>query len=631
MHFDSRKASMLLISILLVVFISPTSLAGNYEKTFSFQAQYGFLSQKLYVSVLPSLYDYYSNTSHKVNGDSDYSKLVTPQAVEPIAESIQRVTRSLPYRDEQFADAVLKLVHQIPYNISGPKYPVETIVDNSGDCVALSLLAASIMKAGGLDVVLIHYTGIDPGHLNVGVYLPYTPVYHTLLMMPTSFEYNNKTYWTAEATPKSDWKVGDQSEMLAYAGPVIIPLGNNEKSSPAQVSSSLNAPPLLSSITINLSEEPSSIQENTRELTISGSIQPSFSGKNVIIYVSHTGSSYDYFRTITDDAGVYMLTWNFTKTGTYHIKTSWSGNSSYVGADSETLTVFVGPQSVVQFETPYYDYIFGQASAAAYILRPMQGVDNFLSIHLEANISFSYNFIILQAGHAVSNVPTKTVTIPASERTVLTGRDRYTKTIQIPEKTVTIPINVPSDLAPLRLPDDFNQSINNQFCFILQNYGRNYSLNVGALNDNEVSNIRQHNGSDTAFINASENINENTWYNVTANLTEKGITASLHNTDGTLIKSIVIPYNATVSNKMVMLITNNADSAIVFKDIKVQTLNNAPQSFESNEKTTNYGGILVPYVNLAFVFVATFAAAVYAKKERHVRDKKKGRIKFSCG
>ena len=61
-------------------------------------------------------------------------------------------------------------------------------------------------------------------------------------------------------------------------------------------------------------------------------------------------------------AGGYMLTWNFTSAGTYYITASWSGASNYAGADSETLTVFVGPESFVQFEAPDYNYIYGQAS-----------------------------------------------------------------------------------------------------------------------------------------------------------------------------------------------------------------------------------------------------------------------------
>ncbi len=621
MHFEYRKASILFISILLLVFITPTSIAGNYEKTYIFQAQYSFFSQKLYVSILPSLYNYYNNASHAVYGDSDYEKFITPQAVEPIAEAIQKVTRNLPYSDEQFADAVLNLVHQIPYAISDPKYPVETLADNSGDCVGLSLLAASIMMAGGLDVVLIHYTGINPGHMNVGVYLPYTPVYHTLLMTPTGFDYNNKTYWTAEATSAGDWKVGDQSEFLANAKPVIIPLENTEQSSPVQVSSSVGTPLLASSISVNLSQAPSSIEENTRALTISGSISPAYSGKSVAIYVSCNGSSDDYFRTVTDSVGSYSLTLNFTSTGTYYIRTSWSGASNYAGSDSETLTVFIGPESFVQFQRGDYNYIYGQASTAAYATLPMQGVNDFLTIPLGENVSFSYDFIILQAGHAVSNVQTKTITIPTSELTIVTGRNRQTKTIQIPEQTITVPVNVPPYLVPLRLPDDLNQTIYNQFCFIFQNNGGdNYSLNVRALNDYDLSSIRQDNASNTAFINASENIKEDTWYKVTASISENGIAANFYNTNGTLVESTVTPYDVMNSSEMVMLITNNVDNAVVFKDLKVQPLNNITQPPKSNVRTTNDSGMFAQYVYLSILLVATFAAAVvYVEEKRQMK------------
>jgi hypothetical protein len=379
---------------------------------------------------------------------------------------------------------------------------------------------------------------------------------------------------------------------------------------------------LPSSITVNLSQEPSSVEENTRALTISGSISPPYSGENVTIYVSSSraGSSYDYFRTVTDDFGRYMMTWNFTSAGTYYITTSWSGASNYAGADSGTLTVFVGPASFVQFQTDDYNYIFGQAGFAAYATRPMQGVNDFLSIPLGANVSFSYDFIVLQAGHTVSNVPTKTVTIPASELTISTGRNRQTKTIEIPEKTITVPINVPTDLVPLRLPDDFNQTINNQFCFILQNNNGNYSLNVRGLNDDDASTIKQDNGSNTAFMNATDSIEENTWYEVTASITENGITSNLYNSDGALIESMSTPYDTLNSNELAMLITNNVDSAVIFKDLKVQTPNNTNQPTENNKKTTGDSGMLAPYVYLLLLLVATFAAAVvYVKKKRQMK------------
>ena len=126
MRFKYQTTIVPLTIILLLFFITPVSMAAN-EKAPSLQTQYAINGQKLYVSVLPSLNNYYGNISHTINSDSDYAKFVTPQAVEPIAESIQNITHNLPHSNEQFADAVLTFVHQIPYAICDPKYPVETL------------------------------------------------------------------------------------------------------------------------------------------------------------------------------------------------------------------------------------------------------------------------------------------------------------------------------------------------------------------------------------------------------------------------------------------------------------------------------------------------------------------------
>src|SRR3989304_44308 len=173
-----------------VLSVEPSSPASsNFERTFTFDVQQGLFRSMhtLYVSVPSSLYDYYSSKSH-------------------------------------FANAVLAVVRQVSYVRSMVKYPVEAIVENSGDCDVLSLLAASIMKAGGLDVVLLYYKGLNPSHVNLGGYLPHTPVYRSWWINPIGFEYNNKTYWVAEATPLGQWKVGERPELLANSKAYIIPL-----------------------------------------------------------------------------------------------------------------------------------------------------------------------------------------------------------------------------------------------------------------------------------------------------------------------------------------------------------------------------------------------------------------------
>ncbi len=637
MQFSQWKVSVL-IFVLFTAFIIPLTLAGNYEKTQDSSPSFllnchqyklttpqsdlngGYVSQNLNVSILPSLYNYYSNVSHTVNSDDDYAKFVTPQAVSPIADIIKNITHDLPHSDEEFADTVLMMVHQIPYNLTTPKYPIETLQDNTGDCVELSLLAASIMEAGGLDVVLIHYTGISPGHMNVGVNLPEAPVYYNILNPPTSFEYNNKTYWTAEATAAENWRVGDQSGALLGATAAIIPIENNESiQSPTQVSASIEKQLLPSTVTINLSQQPtnSSDNSNARELAISGSISPTIPGKNVTIYVNSEKDPNNYFTIVTNSSGQYASTWNFSSTGTDYITASLNGDSNYTGADSETLTVFVGPETFLQFQSPQYNYIFGNYGMGNFATEPMQGASNFLSVPIGTNVSLSYDFIIIPAGHTVSNVETTNVTIPASKETLRFGKQ--TEIIPIPAKTITIPVDVPPGLVPFRLEDNFNQSLNNQFCFILQNNtGNNYSLNVKALNDDDLSNFLQDNQTSADFTNVSQNLQENTWYHMATEISDAGVTSDLSNLNGTVIVNMPISNNPLMNNQTVTLVANNQNSAIVFKGMEIQSLNQT-QPLQTPVRTNGDYANIIPYVPLLCLLAATFIEIFYYNRGKRIR------------
>jgi len=617
-----QKAMILLIGILLIVFITPTSIVANAEKTSTFQAQYEINNQKLYVSVPPSLYNYYGNQSHTINVDSDYANFVTPQAVAPIAESIQKVTDSLPYGNELFADAVLAFVHQIPYNVTDVKYPVETLVNNNGDCVGLSLLAASIMEAGGLSVVLILYTGINPQHMNVGVCLPYTPVYHTAGLAPTSFTYDNETYWTAESTNAEDWKVGDQPSSVAGAEATIIPLNNTTQSlPPAQVSASLTSL-LPSTITVNPSQQLANNQTGIeRAITIQGSIIPAMPNQTVIIYVSGNENEYNYYgvvgglnflTTLTDNNGNYNLTWDFTSSGTYYITASWNGASNYAGADSQTLPIFVGPQSYFQFEGDGYYYVFEQPTSTDEAVSQMQGVNNFLTVPLGANVLLSYSFIVLQAGQTISNVQIQTITVPASQGTVTIGggRNPVRFTTSMPAYNETVPVNVPNGLEQFDLPSNFNQTINNELCFILQNNGEaNYCLNVKAQSDDDLSNLQ----ASAAIVNATGNIKQDTWYQITTKITDNTATTNISDSNGTLIESTV---NPNVSNQTVLLITNNEDTAIALKNLTIQTQNTAQQP-QSIQKPTRKSGNPIPAIYaVASILLAVTTTIVVAARLR---------------
>ncbi len=594
-----RASTIFVATALLLITLIPSAVLASTESALN--AEYGLLNQKLYVTIQPSLYSYYSNLSHSLANDYAYAKLITPHTVQPIADNLRNLTQNLPYSDEQFADAVLSFIHQIPYNITGAKYPVETLVDNRGDCGALSILAASIMKAGGLDVVLIKYTGIDPGHMNVGVYLPYTPAYHSILLSPISFTYNNKTYWTAEATPQADWKVGDQSMSIADATPIIIPLNKTEESSPGQISSTLGAAPQPSKITINVSQQPADQAGGKRALLISGAIQPVQPNSTIRLFINDNPVYQKYNTTLTDDNGAFSFVWNLTEDGTYYITAAWNGNNTFSGIDSETLVVFIGPQALIQFQTETYNYVIG-IPIADVAIRRFVGVDNYLDVPLGTNVSVSYNLAILPTGSAESEIPTANVTVPLRQHVM-----HPSQPTDGPQKTVMVPTGIPLGMQKLMLPDDFNQTINNKFCLIFQReQNGSYSLSIRGLNDYEVSDYQQ----DTLF-NATQDIQESIWYRVTTNLSGNGVDANILREDGVPIQNI--PATSSNSSKpLVVLLTNNVDTAVVLRDFKVHATNTPTQPTKGTtapDKVTDsfpYFYVLaaaVAIIVLAFVLV----------------------------
>ena len=163
---------------------------------------------RLTVTITDTLYDYYSSQNHNLYG-LDFSKFVTPDALKPIADDLWTIYDN----NEDFANGVLMIVHQIPYLESDPqKYPVETITENEGDCDLFSIVAASIMKAGGLDVVLLLLEAHD--HMLVGVHLDESP--RDARSQLYFYRNDGKKYYVAETTGgnwETGWRVGECPEI----------------------------------------------------------------------------------------------------------------------------------------------------------------------------------------------------------------------------------------------------------------------------------------------------------------------------------------------------------------------------------------------------------------------------------
>jgi hypothetical protein len=590
---------------------------GNYESTYTFAVQNGYYrsDHTLYVSLPPSLKDYYQGKGHTITNEKDYAKFVTPDAVKSIAENIRNITRNTPYDDEGFANAVLMIVREIPYVRSNAKYPVETIVDNSADCDGLSILAASIMKAGGLDVVLLLYKGINPTHMNVGVYLEHMPVTHSWWITPSGVDYDNKTYWIAESTSLADWTVGDRPELLAHDKPVVIPLANSEKKSPESISSSLNSPLQSSSISINLSTGYSNISSDERAINISGSVSPTSPDERVAVYINQPGYSPTAYTATTDQLGNYTLIWNVTLSGTYDVRTGWSGSANYSGSDSETLTVFVGAQQPPIGELPNYFWGSGsgdtqsRAYSPGYLALFNQGAKEFLKSSLIGkDVVLSGEFIVLSNGQDEPPSQT-TMTIPPYKRAIRLPGSRQTIIVQVPEETITIP-----GIEQLR----------SQFGFIIERTGGdNYTASVKLLTDNDVSQITQSvDQSEAMFMNASTVATRNAWHKAIAKVSGDEVTVEVYNDNGTRLENMASSTAKTGLGELGILMTYGASQVLAFKNLKVETVDKNPIPISDNQAQQSGIDFLYPYIRMSLLLAGTALAVVYLKgrKKNNVRS-----------
>lgn len=557
------------IAVISLFLIMPTATFSiNYDQKYIFDTQTGniVINNELYVSVPNSLYDYYQEQSHNTFNIEEYSKFITPNIFRSIALNLQNVTNNLPSNDEALANAVLYIVHQIPYNKSNVKFPIETMIDNSGDCDTLSLFAASIMKAGGLDVVLFLYENSSVSHMNLGVHLINEPIYHSKESKAFYYEYNNKRYFVAE-TAGGNWRVGQQPQIYVDVKPKIIPIENYDTTSFLEISSNLNYPLIPSSISLSLNPESLKVEEGETNVAISGSISPRYPNQKVIITLKYESSQFGIYKTVfSDQVGDYSFTCNFNATGKYTIQASWNGAQNYAGSDSEKLTVNIGLNQLLDLyevnqtvrvgsefiQTPSLD------SSGEKILGNQRIKKVFEEKFIGEDVLVNSEFIIV--GSDEKYFTEQAITIPAYSRTYVSRGHTFTD--WIPEETVMIP--------------NYRQQMNNHLEFMLiQNY-KNYSLSVRLLDNSDISKVYDESA---FFINASNYVKENMWYNLTAGISGNQIIVNLSD-ENSIYLTKTISVDPSGLSELKILIEYEPDSIIVIRDLGAEILDQPTQLIE---------------------------------------------------
>jgi len=324
------------ILITATVILSTISVCMAQDTRISYQLLNrlgGNVTYELNVVVPQSLLQYYNDkrTDLRISSFPDF---VTPYSLKPIADCLRQIYTT----DEDFTNGVLMLVHQITYvETAESEYPVETIVDNKGDCDLFSFIAASIIEAGGIDVILLYYESLS--HMNIGVHLSDPPrnARDSVYFMTS----NDVKYYIAECTGgnwKEGWRVGECPEDCKQATSEIFTLEEAESIAPGQVSASFTA---LEPSTISL-EVSSPILLQNSAITLRGQISPDTGNGNVTIYAKFNISPWRVIgTTLTEPDGSYEYRWIADTVGLCAIQASWSGDDQYTGAMSSSRNTIV--------------------------------------------------------------------------------------------------------------------------------------------------------------------------------------------------------------------------------------------------------------------------------------------------
>jgi len=322
-----------------LILFSTISLGTAQDYTISYQLLNhpdGNVTYELNVAVPEYLHEYYVEKSHRLTSSNYFPNFVTPYALQPIADRLWDIYDN----EEDFVNGALMIVHQINYVETTPaKYPVETMVDGQGDCDLFSFIAASVMKAGGLDVVLLYYE--EQTHMNIGVQLSRAPqdardsVYYVT---------NDGTrYYVAESTGgnwKDGWRVGECPADLKQVSAEVLTLEGAEQVAPGQVSASFTA---METSALSLEVSPSISIQNSA-ITIHGQLAPEMPNENVTLYASINSSPWAVIGTAsTQPNGHFEYIWTAETTGLHTIRAAWSGNGQYTGAISLTKSATILP------------------------------------------------------------------------------------------------------------------------------------------------------------------------------------------------------------------------------------------------------------------------------------------------
>jgi hypothetical protein len=192
-----------------------TGIGSDGIITRSYAWEYGGKEWTWELQIPKSLYHYYTEMPRLAT--NNYSVYVThpldDEYIDRLVEAIIEAADRNEYSQYETIVLAAAFVQNLPYNSDletthydeYPRYPVETLVDNGGDCEDTSILLASILDSMGYGVVLVN----PSYHLAVGVLCKEgTPGRY--------YPYNGGSYYYLETTDPA-WSIGELPQNYRFS------------------------------------------------------------------------------------------------------------------------------------------------------------------------------------------------------------------------------------------------------------------------------------------------------------------------------------------------------------------------------------------------------------------------------
>jgi len=199
------------------------------------------------LSIPEALYDAYKAvpvSTRTRNGPAGYGFLTTTEDyyLQILAEKLNETTTQLGYSSFDQVSFVLAFVQSLPYTSDKvttgydeyPRFPIETLVDDGGDCEDTAILFATLTLIMGYGTVYIN----PSDHYAVGVLGDD--------LSGTYWTYNNRTYYYCETTGDG-FKIGELPDEFKGQSAYIYPIDESQQYVPdLQVTPTIEPSPTLS-------------------------------------------------------------------------------------------------------------------------------------------------------------------------------------------------------------------------------------------------------------------------------------------------------------------------------------------------------------------------------------------------